>query len=45
MMCYKIIGDYKGKLVVNSIVGEGIMFEIKILKYCWWMGNDSLIKK
>lgn len=34
MMCYKIIGDHKGKLAVNSIVGEGTTFEIKIPKYC-----------
>ncbi|MFK0522032.1 PAS domain S-box protein [Paenibacillus illinoisensis] len=30
MMCYKIIGDHKGKLAVNSIVGEGTTFEIKL---------------
>ncbi|MGF9696698.1 PAS domain S-box protein [Paenibacillus sp. MABNR03] len=30
MMCYKIISDHNGKLTVNSIVGEGTTFEIKL---------------
>ncbi|PYY29662.1 PAS domain S-box protein [Paenibacillus illinoisensis] len=30
MMCYKIISDHKGKLTVNSIVGEGTTFEIQL---------------